>query len=120
MVGSGYVLEAVLSVVLCVLCVLCAVGCVLLLPQVCVFTAPLFSAFCALAAYGLVKECRDTGGGGTVFVVGPLWGGGGGGGGVGGEGVTCSQGQFSGLAVLEFVSLCLAAVALVPHQHWML
>jgi hypothetical protein len=24
--------------------------------QVCVFTAPLFSAFCALACYGLVKE----------------------------------------------------------------
>lgn len=31
--------------------------------EVCVFTAPLFSAFCALAAYGLVKECRDTGAG---------------------------------------------------------
>lgn len=27
------------------------------------FTAPLFSAFCSLAAYGLVKECRDTGAG---------------------------------------------------------
>lgn len=31
--------------------------------EVCVFTAPLFSAFCSLAAYGLVKECRDTGAG---------------------------------------------------------
>lgn len=31
--------------------------------QVCVFTAPLFSAFCSLAAYGLVSECRDTGAG---------------------------------------------------------
>jgi asparagine N-glycosylation enzyme membrane subunit Stt3 len=28
-----------------------------------VFTAPLFSAFCALAAYGLVKECRSEGAG---------------------------------------------------------
>ncbi|KIZ00091.1 dolichyl-diphosphooligosaccharide--protein glycosyltransferase [Monoraphidium neglectum] len=31
--------------------------------EVCVFTAPLFSAFCALAAYGLVKECRSEGAG---------------------------------------------------------
>jgi dolichyl-diphosphooligosaccharide--protein glycosyltransferase len=31
--------------------------------QVCVFTAPLFSAFCAWAAYGLVKECRSEGAG---------------------------------------------------------
>lgn len=27
------------------------------------FTAPLFSAFCSLAAYGLVSECWDTGAG---------------------------------------------------------
>lgn len=26
--------------------------------DVCVFTAPLFSAFCALTTYGLVKHCR--------------------------------------------------------------
>jgi len=31
--------------------------------EVCVFTAPLFSAFCAWAAYGLVKECRNEGAG---------------------------------------------------------
>lgn len=31
--------------------------------QVCVFTAPLFSAFCALATYGLVSECRSDGAG---------------------------------------------------------
>ncbi|WIA39883.1 hypothetical protein OEZ86_013325 [Tetradesmus obliquus] len=31
--------------------------------EVCVFTAPLFSAFCSLAAYGLVSECWDTGAG---------------------------------------------------------
>lgn len=31
--------------------------------KVCVLTAPLFSAFCALAAYGLVSECRSTGAG---------------------------------------------------------
>lgn len=31
--------------------------------QVCVFTAPLFSAFCSLAAYGLVSECYSTGAG---------------------------------------------------------
>jgi len=31
--------------------------------QVCVFTAPLFSAFCALAAYGLVSESRSEGAG---------------------------------------------------------
>jgi asparagine N-glycosylation enzyme membrane subunit Stt3 len=31
--------------------------------QVCVFTAPLFSSFCSLAAYGLVSECWDTGAG---------------------------------------------------------
>ena len=31
--------------------------------QVCVFTAPLFSAFCALSAYGLVSECRSDGAG---------------------------------------------------------
>jgi len=31
---------------------------VLLRPQVCVFTAPVFSALCALATYGLVSECR--------------------------------------------------------------
>jgi asparagine N-glycosylation enzyme membrane subunit Stt3 len=30
---------------------------------VCVFTAPLFSAFCSLSAYGLVSECWDTGAG---------------------------------------------------------
>ena len=29
--------------------------------EVCVFTAPLFSAFCSLAAYGFVKEVKDTG-----------------------------------------------------------
>lgn len=29
----------------------------------CVFTAPLFSAFCSLAAYGLVSECRNPGAG---------------------------------------------------------
>jgi hypothetical protein len=34
--------------------------------QVCVFTAPLFSAFCALACYGLVKEVGEVAGG-TVF-----------------------------------------------------
>lgn len=32
-------------------------------PQVCVFTAPLFSAFCSLAAYGLVKEAKSEGAG---------------------------------------------------------
>ncbi len=32
-------------------------------PQVCVFTAPLFSAFCALACYGLVREVRGDGAG---------------------------------------------------------
>eukprot|EP00195_Chlamydomonas_chlamydogama_P017867 CAMPEP_0202894230 /NCGR_PEP_ID=MMETSP1392-20130828/3670_1 /ASSEMBLY_ACC=CAM_ASM_000868 /TAXON_ID=225041 /ORGANISM="Chlamydomonas chlamydogama, Strain SAG 11-48b" /LENGTH=778 /DNA_ID=CAMNT_0049578859 /DNA_START=103 /DNA_END=2439 /DNA_ORIENTATION=+ len=31
--------------------------------EVCVFTAPLFSAFCALACYGLVKEIRGVGAG---------------------------------------------------------
>eukprot|EP00878_Enallax_costatus_P012429 GHUV01012980.1.p1 GENE.GHUV01012980.1~~GHUV01012980.1.p1 ORF type:complete len:746 (+),score=134.61 GHUV01012980.1:2607-4844(+) len=31
--------------------------------EVCVFTAPLFSAFCSLAAYGLVSECRNPGAG---------------------------------------------------------
>ncbi|KAI8469243.1 MAG: Oligosaccharyl transferase STT3 subunit-domain-containing protein [Monoraphidium minutum] len=31
--------------------------------EVCVFTAPLFSAFCALSAYGLVKEARSEGAG---------------------------------------------------------
>lgn len=31
--------------------------------QVCVFTAPLFSAFAALAAYGFVKEIRSEGAG---------------------------------------------------------
>lgn len=31
--------------------------------QVCVFTAPLFSAFCALSAYGLVNEVRGQGAG---------------------------------------------------------
>lgn len=31
--------------------------------KVCVFTAPLFSAFCALATYGFVKEVRDKGSG---------------------------------------------------------
>ncbi len=31
--------------------------------QVCVFTAPLFSALCALATYGLVRECRSPGAG---------------------------------------------------------
>lgn len=35
----------------------------LLLLQVCVFTAPLFSALCSLSAYGLVSECWDTGAG---------------------------------------------------------
>ena len=29
----------------------------------CVFTAPLFSAFCALATFGFVKEVRSTGAG---------------------------------------------------------
>jgi len=31
--------------------------------QVCVFTAPLFSAFCALATYAFVKEVRGQGAG---------------------------------------------------------
>lgn len=31
--------------------------------QVCVFTAPLFSAFASLAAYGFVKEIRNEGAG---------------------------------------------------------
>ncbi|GBF90577.1 hypothetical protein Rsub_03149 [Raphidocelis subcapitata] len=31
--------------------------------EVCVFTAPLFSALCALSAYGLVSECRSDGAG---------------------------------------------------------
>lgn len=31
--------------------------------QVCVFTAPLFSAFCALATYAFVKEIRGQGAG---------------------------------------------------------
>ncbi|KAG2484889.1 hypothetical protein HYH03_016370 [Edaphochlamys debaryana] len=31
--------------------------------EVCVFTAPLFSAFCALACYGLVSQCRSHGAG---------------------------------------------------------
>jgi hypothetical protein len=31
--------------------------------QVCVFTAPLFSSFCALACYGLVREVRGDGAG---------------------------------------------------------
>lgn len=31
--------------------------------EVCVFTAPLFSAFCALAAYGFMREVRGTGAG---------------------------------------------------------
>ena len=34
--------------------------------QVCVFTAPLFSAFCALAAYLFVKEIRGQGAGLTA------------------------------------------------------
>jgi hypothetical protein len=34
--------------------------------QVCVFTAPLFSAFCSLAAYLLVKEIRGRGAGLTA------------------------------------------------------
>ncbi len=37
-----------------------------LFPQVCVFTAPLFSAFCALAAYLFVKEIRGQGAGLTA------------------------------------------------------
>ena len=32
-------------------------------PQICVFTAPLFSAFCALATFAFVKEVRSTGAG---------------------------------------------------------
>ena len=36
------------------------------LAQVCVFTAPLFSAFCALAAYLFVKEIRGQGAGLTA------------------------------------------------------
>jgi asparagine N-glycosylation enzyme membrane subunit Stt3 len=31
--------------------------------QVCVFTAPVFSALCALAAYGFVREVRGSGAG---------------------------------------------------------
>jgi len=31
--------------------------------QVCVFTAPLFSAFCSLAMYGFVREIRGNGAG---------------------------------------------------------
>ncbi|KAF6258860.1 Oligosaccharyl transferase STT3 subunit-domain-containing protein [Scenedesmus sp. NREL 46B-D3] len=31
--------------------------------EVCVFTAPLFSAFCSLSAYGFVSECWNTGAG---------------------------------------------------------
>lgn len=44
-------------------------------PQVCVFTAPLFSAFCALACFGLVREVGAAGAalagtlGGHVFEV---------------------------------------------------
>jgi dolichyl-diphosphooligosaccharide--protein glycosyltransferase len=34
--------------------------------EVCVFTAPLFSAFCALATYGLVRECSKGEGAGLV------------------------------------------------------
>ncbi len=34
--------------------------------QVCVFTAPLFSAFCSLAAYLFVKEIRGQGAGLTA------------------------------------------------------
>ena len=41
-------------------------GCFLVNAQVCVFTAPLFSAFCALAAYLFVKEIRGQGAGLTA------------------------------------------------------
>ena len=41
-------------------------GCILVDAQVCVFTAPLFSAFCALAAYLFVKEIRGQGAGLTA------------------------------------------------------
>jgi dolichyl-diphosphooligosaccharide---protein glycosyltransferase len=34
--------------------------------EVCVFTAPLFSAFCALATYGLVRECSKGDGAGLA------------------------------------------------------
>lgn len=36
-------------------------NCLLTFVQVCVFTAPLFSAFCALATYGFVNEIRGNG-----------------------------------------------------------
>ena len=41
-------------------------NCFLVHAQVCVFTAPLFSAFCALAAYLFVKEIRGQGAGLTA------------------------------------------------------
>lgn len=34
--------------------------------EVCVFTAPLFSGFCALAAYGFVREVHGRGGAGLL------------------------------------------------------
>jgi len=40
-----------------------ALGVPLAVQEVCVFTAPLFSAFCALTTYGLVKQCRSEGAG---------------------------------------------------------